>query len=122
MSLLGNILWIIFGGIFIFLHYIVAGVLMCLTIIGIPFGLQIFKMAHMSLLPFGKKIVDRGQGSGCLSLVMNILWLFLGGLGIAIHHFLWALLLAITIVGIPFASQHIKLAGLALFPFGKEIR
>lgn len=122
MSLIGNILWIVFGGLFIFLHYLVAGVLMCLTIVGIPFGIQVIKMAQLSLLPFGRDVVDRGRGSGCLSVIMNILWLVLGGIWIALHHLVWALILGITIIGIPFAAQHLKLASLALTPFGKEIR
>ena len=122
MSFLGNILWLVFGGFFVFLHYLVAGILMCLTIIGIPFGIQVIKMARLSLWPFGKDIVDRGRGAGCLSLLMNILWLILGGFWIALHHLIWALILAITIIGIPFAAQHVKLASLALTPFGKEIR
>lgn len=122
MSLLGNIIWLVFGGIWIFLHYLVAGFALCLTIVGIPFGIQVFKMAQLSLWPFGKDVVDRGRGSGCLSVVMNILWFFLGGIWIALHHLLWAIILGITIIGLPFAQQHIKLAGLALTPFGKEIR
>lgn len=122
MSSLGNIAWLVFGGILIFLHYLVAGLLLCLTIVGIPFGIQVIKLAQLSLWPFGKDIVDRGRGTGCLALLMNILWLVLGGIWIALHHLVWALILAITIIGIPFAAQHIKLAGLALTPFGKEIR
>lgn len=122
MSFLGNLIWLVFGGFFVFLHYLAAGILMCLTIIGIPFGIQVIKMAQLSLWPFGKDIVDRGRGSGCLSLLMNILWLILGGFWIALHHLVWALILAITIIGIPFAAQHVKLASLALTPFGKEIR
>ncbi len=121
MSFLGNIIWLIFGGFFLFLHYLIAGLLMCLTIIGIPFGIQVIKLARLSLWPFGKNIVTIERSSGCLSLLMNILWLILGGIGIALHHLVWALILAITIIGIPFAAQHIKLAGLALTPFGKEI-
>ncbi len=122
MSLLGNVIWLVFGGIWIFLHYLVAGVALCLTIVGIPFGIQVFKMAQLSLWPFGKNVVDKGGGSGCLSVVMNILWFFLGGIWIALHHLLWAIILGITIIGLPFAQQHIKLAGLALTPFGKEVR
>ncbi|MDJ0766004.1 MAG: YccF domain-containing protein [Myxococcota bacterium] len=121
MTLLGNLIWLVFGGIFIFLHYAVSGVLLLLTIIGIPFAVQIFKLAVLSLWPFGKTIVDRGGGSGCLGVIMNILWLLLGGIWISIHHLVWAILLGITIVGLPFAKQHIKLAGLALVPFGKDI-
>ena len=122
MSCLGNIVWLVFGGIAVFLHYLVAGVLLCLTIVGIPFGIQVIKLAQLSLWPFGRDVVDVGRGSGCLAVVMNILWLVLGGFWIALHHLAWALILAITVVGIPFAAQHVKLAGLALVPFGKEIR
>ncbi len=122
MSLLGNIIWLVFGGIWIFFHYLIAGFLLCLTIIGIPFGLQVFKLAQLSLWPFGKEVVDHGRGSGCLAVIMNILWFFLGGIWIALHHLFWAIILGITIIGIPFAVQHVKLAGLALTPFGKEIQ
>lgn len=122
MSFFGNIIWLVFGGLFVFLHYLVSGALMCLTIIGIPFGIQVIKLAQLSLWPFGKDVVDRGRGSGCLALLMNIVWLFLGGIWIALHHLVWALILAVTIIGIPFAAQHVKLASLALTPFGKEIR
>lgn len=122
MSLLGNIAWLVFGGIFVAIHYMVAGLVLCITIIGIPFGLQVFKLAGLSLWPFGRHIVEKPKSTGCLSLVMNILWFFIGGIWIALHHLLWALLLGITIIGIPFALQHAKLAGLALMPFGKEIR
>jgi len=122
MSLIGNIIWIVFGGIFVFLHYIVAGVLLCLTIIGIPFGIQIFKLAQLSLWPFGKKIETVNHSGGCLEIIMNILWIVLGGIWISLHHFLWALIFTITIIGIPFAKQHFKLAHLALTPFGKRIK
>lgn len=122
MSVLGNIIWLVFGGIFTFIHYVIAGITMCLTIIGIPFGIQIFKLSLLSLWPFGKDVVDHGRGSGILNLILNIIWLILGGIWIALHHLLWALILGITIIGIPFALQHVKLAGLALVPFGKEIR
>lgn len=121
MSVLGNVIWLVFGGIFVFLHYLIAGLMLCLTIIGIPFGIQVIKLAQLSLWPFGKNIVDHGRGSGCLQVLMNILWLLLGGIWIALHHLLWALVFAITIIGIPFAVQHAKLAALALLPFGKEI-
>ncbi len=122
MSTLGNVIWLVFGGFFIFVHYMVAGFMLCLTIIGIPFGVQVFKMALLSLWPFDRKIVDIGRGTGCLSMFMNILWLVLGGIWIALHHLVWAVILGITIIGIPWARQHVKLAGLALMPFGKEIR
>jgi len=121
MSTLGNIIWIVFGGFFIFLEYLVSGLLMCMTIIGIPFGLQAIKLAQMALWPFGKRIEYMDYAPGCLSTVMNILWLLIGGIWIALSHLVFGILFAITIIGIPFASQHFKLVGLALTPFGRRI-
>jgi len=121
MKILGNIIWLLFGGIFIFIEYLISGFLLCITIIGIPFGLQIFKLAFVALWPFGKKIENTPSSNGCLYILMNILWLLLGGIWIALSHAVIGLILAITIVGIPFAIQHFKLAGLALSPFGKTI-
>lgn len=121
MSILGNIIWLLFGGIFIFFEYLIAGFVMCLTIIGIPFGIQIFKLSLMALWPFGKKIETTPTSNGCLNTLMNIIWLLIGGIWIALSHVVVGLLLAITIIGIPFATQHFKLAGLALTPFGKKI-
>jgi uncharacterized membrane protein YccF (DUF307 family) len=123
MNLIGNLLWIILGGgIVLFLEYLVGGLLLCLTIIGIPFGLQCFKLAFLALFPFGKDIVDRGSATGCLSLLMNILWIVFGGIWIAITHLIFAVLCAITIIGIPFAIQHLKLVSLSFAPFGKEVK
>ncbi len=123
MSLLGNILWIILGGgIFLFLEYLISGVLMCITIIGIPFGIQSIKLSLLALLPFGKVVSDAGNANGCLAVFMNILWILLGGFWITLTHLFFAILMAITIIGIPFAKQHMKLAGLALVPFGREVR
>ncbi len=122
MSLLGNLLWIIFGGFIIALEYLIGGLLLCVTIIGIPFGIQCFKLALLALVPFGRDISDKKKGSGTLSTLFNILWIFLGGIWIALTHLIFAVLLAITLIGLPFAKQHVKLAALALTPFGKEIR
>ncbi len=122
MKIIGNIIWVVFGGFFLFLHYMISGVLMCLTIIGIPFGIQIFKMSYIALWPFGKEIINVDSGTGCLSIIMNILWIILGGIWLAIHHFFWGILFSITIVGIPFGMQHFKLARVALLPFGKIIK
>jgi uncharacterized membrane protein YccF (DUF307 family) len=122
MKTLGNIIWLLFGGIFIFLEYLVGGLILCLTIVGIPFGIQIFKLSFVALWPFGKKIENNPNSSGCLNVLMNIIWLFFGGIWIALSHAVIGLLLAITIIGIPFAIQHFKLAGLALSPFGKTIQ
>lgn len=121
MRILGNIVWLVFGGFFVFLEYLISSFLLMITIIGIPFGLQTLKLAFLALWPFGKEIRSVEVSAGCLSVIMNILWIFLGGIWICISHVLWGIILGITIVGIPFAMQHFKLAGLALTPFGKEI-
>ena len=122
MSVLGNLLWILLGGFLISIEYIIGGVLLCLTIIGIPFGFQSFKLGVMALIPFGRDIVDDPTGSGFLRTLFNIIWLFIGGIWICLTHIFLAVILAITIIGIPFAKQHAKLAALALTPFGKDIR
>ncbi len=121
MNFLGNIIWIIFGGIFIFFEYIIGGLILCLTIVGIPFGLQCFKFAFVGLAPFGVRITDTSSNTGCLSTVMNIIWLICGGFWIALTHLFFGLLLCLTIVGIPFGRQHFKLMNLAFSPFGKSI-
>ncbi|MEG1005265.1 MAG: YccF domain-containing protein [Bacteroides sp.] len=116
-----NILWLLFGGVFVACEYLVSSLLMMITIIGIPFGIQTLKMGMLALWPFGKEVHTSPDSGGCLSIVMNILWLFLGGIWISLSHLAWGVLLCITIIGIPFGMQHFKLAGLALTPFGKEI-
>ena len=122
MSLFGNILWILFGeGIFIFFEYPIGGFLLCFTIIGIPFGLQCMKLSFLEFVPFGKKVVNKASGTGCLAIVMNVIWIFIGGIWIALTHVIFGFLCAITIIGIPFAKQHMKLVGLGLTPFGKVI-
>jgi uncharacterized membrane protein YccF (DUF307 family) len=122
MSLLGNILWIILGGgIILFLEYLISGLLLCITIIGIPFGIQCIKISFLALLPFGREVRNAERGTGCLSTVMNIIWILIGGIWISVTHIVFAILCAITIIGIPFAKQHLKLASLALVPFGKVI-
>ena len=120
MSCLGNIIWIIFGGFFNALGWLFAGLLWCLTIVGIPVGFQCFKMASLQFAPFGKEVVTVSDSSG--NLLLNILWLLFGGLVLCIGNLISAVLLCITIVGIPFAAQCFKLAKLSLMPFGKEIR
>jgi len=122
MSLLGNLLWIFLGGgIILFLEYLLAGLALCITIIGIPFGIQCMKLAFLALLPFGKEVRHSEKATGFLATVMNLIWILIGGIWIALTHLVFAVLCAITIIGIPFAKQHIKLASLALMPFGKEI-
>ena len=121
MNLLGNIIWIIFGGFIIFLEYVIASILLCITIVGIPFGVQTLKLSYLALVPFGKDIVNKPHEPGCLSTIMNILWIILGGIWISLTHFIFGGILAITIIGFPFAIQHFKLGILAFAPFGKEI-
>lgn len=121
MNLLLNILWIILGGLLVCLEYIVGSVLLMITIIGIPFGLQSLKLALLALCPFGQRVVSIPSDGGCLSVLMNILWIFCGGIWIALTHLAFGVLLCITVIGIPFGMQHFKLAGLALTPFGKTV-
>lgn len=122
MSVIGNIIWLIFGGLIVALGYLIGGILLCVTIIGIPFGIQAMKLAAAALTPFGKEVVQVERESGRLALLFDIIWLFLFGWEIALAHLAGALILAITIIGIPFAKQHIKLVPVALFPFTYELR
>ena len=121
MNLIGNLIWLIFGGLAAAFGYIVGGFFLCLTIVGIPFGLQCFKIAGLVLWPFGKRVVSTGNSMGCLSVFCNIIWLIFGGFYTALVHLLFAALLFITIIGIPFARQHLKLMELSLMPFGKQV-
>ncbi len=118
---MGNLIWIIFGGFFAAMGYVIGGFLLCCTIIGIPFGVQCFKLASVVLWPFGKQIVSGSSATGCLSPIFNIIWLICGGWYIALCHLFFGLLLAITIIGLPFANQHFKLLPLSLMPFGKRV-
>ncbi len=122
MNVLLNIIWVVFGGLMIAIEYAVSSILMMITIIGIPFGLQTLKLARVALWPFGSDIVDDGWPSGCLAGVMNVIWWFVGGIPIVLTHLAWGVIFCITIVGIPFGLQHFKLMKLALFPFGMEVR
>ena len=122
MSLLGNIIWLIFGGFIAGIGYILGGLLICLTIIGIPFGQQAIKLGVATMAPFGREIVVTPSAGTFLNTVFNILWVLLIGWEIALAHLVSGLLLAMTIIGIPFALQHFKLISLALFPFGRKLR
>lgn len=128
MNLILNILWIIFGGLWMAVGWVIAGLIMIVTIIGIPWARAAFNIAGYALLPFGfmavNREISRGQediGTGPLGTVGNIVWLVLAGWWLALAHVITAVLLAITIIGIPFAWAHLKLAGIALWPIGKEI-
>ena len=121
MSILGNILWLILGGFLAGLGYIVGGLLLCLTIIGIPFGVQSVKLGVATMVPFGKEVVESPHANSTLRVIFNVIWLILFGWEIALAHLISALILAVTIIGLPFAKQHIKLIPLALFPFGRDL-
>ena len=121
MNFLGNLLWILLGGLFVSLYYVIIGLAFCITIIGIPFGVQLFKIAGFALCPFGRQVVPGTNDGGCLSILMNIIWIIFGGIEIALAHVVLGITFCITIVGIPFGVQNFKMALLALTPFGKEI-
>ena len=120
MTFLGNLIWLLLGGLITALMYFVVGLFLCITIIGIPFGVKIIKLGTLALHPFGRK-VSMNPASGCLTTVFNIVWIILGWWEIAATHAVFGIILCITIIGIPFGKQHFKLAGYALFPFGCEI-
>ncbi|MEN8163361.1 MAG: YccF domain-containing protein [Acidobacteriota bacterium] len=122
MSLLGNILWRIFGGFFTGLGYIIGGLGLCLTIIGIPFGVQAMKLGVATFAPFGKELVEEPDANSVLRVILNIIWIIFFGWEIAVAHLVSAAVLAITIIGIPFALQHIKLIPMALLPLGRSLR
>ncbi|MBK8090032.1 MAG: YccF domain-containing protein [Chitinophagaceae bacterium] len=121
MNFLGNLIWLIFGGFFAALGYFFGGIVLCITIVGIPFGLQCFKLAGLVLWPFGKQVVSNTSQTGCLSVVANIIWILVGGLCVTVTHLVMGALLYITIIGIPWGRQHFKLLEISLMPFGKKI-
>ena len=118
MRFLGNVIWIICGGLLSAIGWWLAGVLWCITVVGIPVGLQCFKLSSISLNPFGKEIVDEGGAVSCL---LNVIWFFVSGLELALGNLMIGIILCITIVGIPFGKQFFKIARLALFPFGARV-
>ena len=120
MKFLGNIIWLIFGGLETALEYIGAGLVMCITIIGIPWGIQAIKMGLLCLWPFGKEIVTEPD-SGCLNTVMNIIWFAVGGIWFSLTHLLFGVVLYVTIIGIPWGKQHFKLMHIAFTPFGRTV-
>ena len=121
MKVLGNLIWVIFGGLEIALEYLAGAVVLMITIVGIPFGLQCLKLGLLALWPFGSKVRERQPQHGCLNLFMNVLWFFVGGIWIWLSHIGFGILFFITIIGIPFGKMHFRLARLALSPFGKEV-
>lgn len=121
MNFLGNIIWLLFGGLITAVEYLISSLVLMITIIGIPFGIQTLKLSILALWPFGREVRTTDSAGGCLSILMNIIWILVGGIWIALTHLFFGILLCITIIGIPFGRQHFKMAGLALTPFGKEI-
>jgi len=121
MSILLNILWFLFGGFLVSLAYILGGILLCITIIGIPFGIQCFKLSILGLAPFGQEIRETDPPGSAVAVIMNIIWIILPGLELALIHLALAFLFAITIIGLPFAAQHLKLTKLAILPFGFRV-
>ena len=118
MSCLGNMLWFVFGGLLIGLSWVLAGVIWCITIIGIPWGIQCFKFAGLGFFPFGKEVV---YGGGAVSFLLNLIWLVVSGLALAIEAAVVGCVFCITIIGIPFGKQCFKIAKLALMPFGASV-
>jgi len=121
MKFLGNLLWLVLGGLIVALYYYLMGLFFCITIIGIPFGVQLFKIGTFALWPFGHEVTSGPNDSGCLAIIMNVIWIIFGGVEIALTHLTFGVICCITIIGIPFGLQHFKMALLALVPFGKTI-
>lgn len=121
MSFIGNVIWWIFGGLFSAIGYFLGGLVLCLTIVGIPFGMQCFRMAGAVLSPFGKEVQAVPSEQGVLGMIFNLIWILVAGWGVALTHLTSAAILAVTIIGIPFALQHLKLIVVSLFPFGYRL-
>ena len=118
---LGNLLWLLLGGILIAGIYYIVGLVMCITFIGIPFGVQLFKLGTYALWPFGHELVDKPNEPGCLSIVMNLIWILLGWWEIALIHLTLGRLLSITIVGIPWGLQQLNRALGSICPYGQGV-
>ncbi|NQS92567.1 MAG: YccF domain-containing protein [Chloroflexi bacterium] len=119
MSFFGNIIWLIFGGLLAGLGYIIGGIALCLTIVGIPFGVQAMKIGVATFAPFGSAVREYENANSVGNTIFNMIWIILFGWEIAVAHLVHGIILAITIVGLPFAKQHFKLIPLALLPFGR---
>lgn len=122
MSILLNLIWLLLGGFVVVIAYVFGGLLLCITIIGIPFGIQCFKLAELALAPFGHEVRETEPPGGVLAIIMNLLWILLPGLELALFHLAMTVILGITIIGLPLAAQHLKMVRLALLPFGSEVR
>jgi uncharacterized membrane protein YccF (DUF307 family) len=122
VNLLLNVIWFILGGWLIFLAYLLGGLILCITIVGIPFGVQCFKLSILGIAPFGRVIEERDPPSGFLAVLLNVIWILLPGLELAIIHLVLAAIFAVTIIGLPFAAQHLKMTRMAILPFGFRAR
>ncbi len=121
MTILGNLLWLVLAGIWLAVGYVIAGIINCIFIITIPFGIQSFKLAGYALWPFGRMVVQRQDRDVALGCLGNAIWFVFGGVWLALGHLIAGVLLCITVIGIPLGVASFKMAGLALAPFGKEI-
>ena len=121
MKLLGNILWLVFGGLEAAIGYFTGSLALALTIVGIPWAYQTFKIGVLCLWPFGTEVNDSDSPMGCLNLLLNIVWIIFGGLWAWLVHIFFGLLLFVSIIGIPFSRQHFKMSRLSLAPFGKDV-
>lgn len=121
MKTLLNIIWLVFGGFFLALGYFTAGIVCCLLIVTIPWGIASFRIASYTLWPFGRTIIEKPRGGGVFPLIGNVIWLLVAGIWIAIGHVVTAFAMAITIVGIPLAIANLKLIPVSLMPLGKQI-
>jgi len=120
-NFLGNLIWLLFGGLFAAAGYFIGGLVLCFTIIGIPFGLQCFKLAGIVLWPFGVQIRNHHFNTGCLTIIANVIWLLCGGIWTAIWHIVFGIIFSLTIIGIPFGRMHFKLVEVSMMPFGKQV-
>lgn len=121
MKFIGNIIWVVFGGLLISLGYLFGGLILCLTIVGIPFGVQIMRLGMFALWPFGGEVRPKPNATGCLQIIMNVLWIIFGGIEVALSHLTLGVVFCCTIIGIPFGLQHFKLMLYAVLPFGHEV-
>jgi len=121
MDFIKNLIWLVFGGLLTAVGYVVGGIVLCCTIIGLPFGMQCFKLAGLVLWPFGKRITNNGFNTGCLTVLCNIIWLLCGGIWTAVWHLIFGILLCITVIGLPFGRKHLELVEVSMMPFGKRI-
>ena len=121
MKFIGNIIWIVFGGLLVSLGYLLGGLVLCLTIVGIPFGVQIMRLGMFALWPFGGEVRPKANATGCLQILMNVLWIIFGGIEVALSHLTLGVAFCCTIIGIPFGLQHFKLMLYSLLPFGHEV-